>query len=147
MKLTIITYLARNSYQVSREAFGRLIIWLPTILKLSAQVQDITSWHCREVNLVDCSLSWIERNSKKYEALISEMTDFAHLNDYILLAINFKLWNPPYTWHTRGFDRSFIQNHRMLSSIISTKLDTRSRCPFLVKQCGLKHSPKAPSTK
>ena len=35
------------------------------------------------------------------------MTDFAHLNDYILLA-NFKLQNLLNTYHTRGFDRRFI---------------------------------------
>ena len=37
---------------------------------------------------------------KRYKALISGMTDFVHLSDYILLA-NFKLLN---TKHTRGFD-------------------------------------------
>ena len=44
---------------------------------------------------------------KRYKALISGMTDFVHLSDYILLA-NFKLQNPLNTKHTRGFDRHFL---------------------------------------
>ena len=44
---------------------------------------------------------------KRYKALISGMTDFVHLNDYILLA-NFKLQNLLNTKHTRGFDRHFL---------------------------------------
>ena len=39
------------------------------------------------------------------------MTDFAHLNDYILLA-NFKLQNLLNTLHSAGFDRSFINKTR-----------------------------------
>ena len=39
------------------------------------------------------------------------MTDFAHLNDYILLA-KFKLQNLLNTQHSAGFDRSFINKTR-----------------------------------
>ena len=40
-------------------------------------------------------------------ALISEMTDFAHLIEYILLA-NLKLSTQLYTRNTRSFDRSLV---------------------------------------
>ena len=33
--------------------------------KNSAQIQNFTSWHCRGVKLVDCSVFRIERNSKR----------------------------------------------------------------------------------
>ena len=56
----------------------------------SAQIENFPSWHCS--NSVPC----IEQNSerallKKYiSVFISGMTDFAHLNECIVLA-NFKL--------------------------------------------------------
>ena len=31
----------------------------------SAQIQNFTRWHCRGVNLVDCSVICIERNQSK----------------------------------------------------------------------------------
>ena len=61
--------------------------------KNSAQIQNFGG-----VNFVDCSVLCIERNSKRAllqkdnKALISEMTVFSHLNDYIVLT-NFKLQN------------------------------------------------------
>ena len=56
---------------------------------------------------VDWSVLWKSALQIKYRALISGITYFAHLNDYILLE-NFKLQNLLNTWHTRGFDRSFF---------------------------------------
>ena len=35
------------------------------VFKNSAQVQNFTDWHCRVVNLVDCRVLCIERNSKR----------------------------------------------------------------------------------
>ena len=35
------------------------------VSKNSAQIQQFTSWHCRVINLVDCSVLCIERNSKR----------------------------------------------------------------------------------
>ena len=35
------------------------------VSKNSAQVQNFTNWHCRVVNLVDCSVLCIERNSER----------------------------------------------------------------------------------
>jgi len=58
----------------------------------SAQIQNFTSWYCRGVNLVDCRVILLRMTSliKRHQTLISGVTDFAHLNDYIFLA-NFKL--------------------------------------------------------
>ena len=36
-----------------------------SVSKNSAQIQNLTSWHCTGVNLVDCSVSCIEQNSKR----------------------------------------------------------------------------------
>ena len=66
---------------------------------------------------------------KRHKTLISGVTDFAHLNDYIFLA-NFKLENLLYT---RDFDRSFISKIRVLFSSLSTNLDSKSRFPNLVQ--------------
>ena len=52
------------------------------------------------------------------------MIDFAHLNDYILLK-NFKLQNLRDTWHIRGFDSSFINKIRVMSSILSANLENK----------------------
>ena len=35
------------------------------VSKNSAQIQQFTSWHCRVINLVDCSVLCTERNSKR----------------------------------------------------------------------------------
>ena len=56
-----------------------------------------------------------------YKALISGMTDFAHLNDYILLA-NFKSQNLLHRKDTGGFDRSFVDKITVLSSNSFCKL-------------------------
>jgi len=48
-----------------------------------------------------------ERFYERYKALVSGMTDFVHLSDYILLT-NFKLQNLLNTKHTRGFDRHLL---------------------------------------
>ena len=36
-----------------------------SVSKNSAQIQNLTSWHGTGVNLVDCSVSCIEQNSKR----------------------------------------------------------------------------------
>ena len=36
-----------------------------SVSKNSAQIQNLTSWHCTGGNLVDCSVSCIEQNSKR----------------------------------------------------------------------------------
>ena len=36
-----------------------------SVSKNSAQIHKLTSWHCTGVNLVDCSVSCIEQNSKR----------------------------------------------------------------------------------
>ena len=36
-----------------------------SVSKNSAQIQNLTGWHCTGVNLVDCSVSCIEQNSKR----------------------------------------------------------------------------------
>ena len=54
----------------------RALVWTPSsvskfdfsdnfVSKNSARIQKLTSWHRRGVNLVDCSVLCIERNSKR----------------------------------------------------------------------------------
>ena len=91
MQLTIITisihtYLAWNCALVRTllgvSKFDFLTILCPR--KNSAQIQNFTSWHFRAEFLKSAFI-------KRYKAFISGMTDFAHLNNYIILLANLKL--------------------------------------------------------
>ena len=72
---------------------------------------------------------------KRHKTLISGVTDFAHLNDYIFLA-NFKLENLLYT---RGFDRSFISKITECCFLFFPQTWTQNHNFPIWYNCGLKN--------
>ena len=51
----------------SQDAFNSLKIWLFRRFCVQTQIQNFTTWRCKGLNLVECSVSWIERNSCFYK--------------------------------------------------------------------------------
>ena len=121
--------------------------------KNSAQIQNFTSWHYRGVNLVDCRVLCTERNSKRaiynwrYKALISGMTDFAHLLTIISSwqTLNCKIYSVHNTLEV-------LTDHLLIKSQSAVFYSFRKLghkitiSPAICYNCGLRHRRKARST-
>ena len=73
---------------LSRDTFGSLKIWLfPTVLSPRIQRRYKLALLRGKLGRSKSVMYRAEFKIQRYEALISGMTDFAHLNDFILLKI------------------------------------------------------------